>query len=237
MDNKLSNKIIRDIKQKILSGKLKTGDRLPAERELAEDYKVSRITIRNAISRLVYLGFLQTLPQSGTFIADFKKEASLELLVDIISTNEEVDKSILIELLELRRVYETYCAGRAVMHMTNADRTTLKDMIDSMDEHKRKPERLADIDYKIHSFLMELAGNNVLLLLFNSFKPVYQFYLKTFYSVPENIAGILPYYKRFCNAAELRDDRIAFFVMGELLDYAEQATVKIIEKLTSIKMK
>ena len=159
MDNKLSNKIIRDIKQKILSGKLKTGDRLPAERELAEDYKVSRITIRNAISRLVYLGFLQTLPQSGTFIADFKKEASLELLVDIISTNEEVDKSILIELLELRRVYETYCAGRAVMHMTNADRTTLKDMIDSMDEHKRKPERLADIDYKIHSFLMELAGN------------------------------------------------------------------------------
>ena len=94
MDNKLSNKIIRDIKQKILSGKLKTGDRLPAERELAEDYKVSRITIRNAISRLVYLGFLQTLPQSGTFIADFKKEASLELLVDIISTNEEVDKSI-----------------------------------------------------------------------------------------------------------------------------------------------
>jgi GntR family transcriptional repressor for pyruvate dehydrogenase complex len=237
MDKKLSHKIVRDIKQKILSGKLKTGDRLPAERELAENYKVSRITIRNAISRLVYLGFLQTLPQSGTFIADFKKEASLELLVDIISSNEEVDKSILIELLELRRIFETYSAGRAVMLMNDADRTDLRDMIKNMAEQRKKPERLAEIDYQIHSLLMELAQNNVLRLLFNSFKPVYQFYLKTFYSVPENVAGILPYYERFCNAAELRDERVAAFVMGELLDYAEQATVKLIEKMPSIKLK
>lgn len=237
MDKKLSNKIIRDIKQKILSGKLRTGDRLPAERELAEQYKVSRITIRNAIARLVYLGFLQTLPQSGTFIADFKKEASLELLVDIISSNEEVDKSILIELLELRRVFETYSAGRAVMRMTDADRAVLKDMINGMMGRKNKPEQLADIDYKIHSLLMDLAENNVLRLLFNSFKPVYQFYLKTFYSIPQNATGILPYYERFYNAAELRDDRVASFVMGELLDYAEQATVRLIEKLPSIKLK
>ncbi len=237
MDKKLSNKIIRDIKQKILSGKLRTGDRLPAERELAEQYKVSRITIRNAIARLVYLGFLQTLPQSGTFIADFKKEASLELLVDIISSNEEVDKSILIELLELRRVFETYSAGHAVMRMTDADRAVLKDMINGMMGRMNKPEQLADIDYKIHSLLMDLAENNVLRLLFNSFKPVYQFYLKTFYSIPQNATGILPYYERFYNAAELRDDRVAGFVMGELLDYAEQATVRLIEKLPSIKLK
>ena len=117
MDKKLSNKIVRDIKQKILSGALRTGDRLPAERDLAEKYKVSRITVRHAISRLVYLGFLQTLPQSGTFIADFRKNASLELLVDIISSDEEVDKSILIELMEIRRIFESYCAGRAVIKM------------------------------------------------------------------------------------------------------------------------
>jgi GntR family transcriptional repressor for pyruvate dehydrogenase complex len=212
----LSDKIVRDIKQKILSGVLHIGDRLPAERELAENYKVSRITIRNAISRLVYLGFLQTLPQSGTFIVDFKKEASLELLVDIISSNYEVDKSILIELIEIRRVFETYCAGRAVSRMNDVNRKELREMVDRMIENKKKPDQLVELDYKIHSLLMELAENNVLRLLFNSFKPVYQFYLKVFYAVPGNATGILPYYERFCNAVELRDDRIAAFVMSEI---------------------
>lgn len=237
MDKKLSNKIVRDIKQKILTGALRTGDRLPAERELAENYKVSRITIRNAISRLVYLGFLQTMPQSGTFIADFKKNASIELLVDIISSNEEVDKSILIEFLEIRRVFETYAAGRAVIRMDDANRKALKEMVSSMIEQKKKTDQLVELDYKIHSLLMELADNNVLRLLFNSFKPVYQFYLKVFYAVPENVVGILPLYERFCNAAELQDDRIAAFVMGELLDYAEQGTIRIIQELSSIKLK
>jgi GntR family transcriptional regulator, transcriptional repressor for pyruvate dehydrogenase complex len=236
MDKKLSHKIVRDIKQKILSGALKTGDRLPAERELSETYKVSRITIRNAISRLVYLGFLQTMPQSGTFIADFKKEASLELLVDIISSDYEVDKSILIELLEIRRVFETYSAGRAVSRMDDTNRRKLREMINSMIDLKDDPDQLVELDYKIHSMLIELAGNNILRLLFNSFKPIYNFYLKVFYSSEENVVGILPYYERYCNAVDLKDDRIASFVMGELLDYAAQYTFKIIEKLPSSRL-
>ena len=110
-------------------------------------------------------------------------------------------------------------------------------MVNGMITNRKNPEQLVELDYKIHYLLMELAGNNVLRLLFNSFKPVYQFYLKIFYAVPNNVTGILPYYERFCSAAELRDDRIAAFVMSELLDYAERATVKIIEKMPSIKIK
>jgi len=180
MDKKLSNKIVRDIKQRILSGTLKTGDRLPAERELAENYNVSRITVRNAISRLVYLGFLQTIPQSGTFIADFKKEASVELLVDIVSSDYEVDKAILIELLEIRRVFETYSAGRAASKMDNAQKSQLREMVNRMMDLKDEPDKLAELDYKIHSMLIDIAGNNILRLLFNSFKPIYKFYLRVF---------------------------------------------------------
>jgi len=232
----LSDKIVRDIKQKILSGVLHIGDRLPAERELAENYHVSRITVRNAISRLVYLGFLQTVPQSGTFIADFKKEASLELLVDIVSSDYEVDKAILIELLEIRRVFETYSAGRAASKMDDCQRIQLRAMVNSMMDFKDEPEKLVELDYKIHCMLIETAGNNILLLLFNSFKPIYKFYLKVFYSTPENVVGIIHFYERYCNAVDLKDDRMASFAMGELLDFAAQYTFRIIEKLPSSRL-
>lgn len=237
MQEQLSNKIVRDIKQKILSGALRIGDRLPSERELAETYNVSRITIRNAISQLAYKGFLQTIPQSGTFIADFKKNASLDLLFDVISNDEEVNRSILIELMETRRMLETFTAGRAAIKMNEKDRKKIKALVETMNDNKDNPEQLAEIDYEIHSLLIEFAGNNILRLLFNSFKPVYRFYLRLFYSLPENAVGILPYYERYCNVAELQDDRIASFVMNELLYYAEQGTFKIIGTMPSIKTK
>ena len=103
---------------------------------------------------------MQSIPQSGTFIADFKKEASVELLVDIVSSDYEVDKAILIELLEIRRVFETYSAGRAASKMDNAQKSQLREMVNRMMDLKDEPDKLAELDYKIHSMLIDIAGNN-----------------------------------------------------------------------------
>lgn len=238
MDNRgtRADKVVRDLKRKILTGVLATGERLPAERELAEHYKVSRITIRDAISRLAHLGFVQTLPQSGTFIADYKKDASMDLLADILSSGEEVDSSLLIELMEIRRVYETHATGKAVIRMTDEHRQTFKHMIDHLFESRDDLEEIVDTDYAIHVFLIDLAGNSVLRLFFNSFRPVYRLYLKAFYADKKNADGIFPYYERLRQAAQMRDERIAAFVMGELLDYAEQATVKLLENIPKLRI-
>lgn len=238
MDNRVTRaeKVVRDLKRKILTGALATGERLPAERELAEHYRVSRITIRDAISRLAHLGFVQTLPQSGTFIADYKKDASMDLLIDILASGEEVDSRLLVELLEVRRVYETHATGKAVIRMTAEDRRRLKELIDHLSASRDNLEELADTDYALHVFLIDLADNSVLRLFFNSFRPVYRLYLKTFYADPRNADGIFPYYERLRQAAELRDERIAAFVMGELLDYAEQATVKLLKDIPKLRI-
>lgn len=240
MNNKITHaraeKVMRDIKSKILTGALGTGERLPAERELAEHYQVSRITIRHAISKLAYLGFVQTLPQSGTFIADFKKDASLDLLIDILASGEEVDSSLLIELMEIRRVYETYATGKAVIRMTDPDRQALRELVKRLITSQGNLEQIVDTDYAIHAFLIDLAGNSVLRLFFNSFTPIYRFYLKTFYGPPLNAEGIFPYYTRLSQAAEMGDERIAAFVMGELLDYAAQGTAKLFENIPRLRI-
>lgn len=243
MDDQVTraDKVVRDLKRKILSGRLVAGERLPAERELAERelaerYKVSRITIRDAIARLAHLGFVQTLPQSGTFIADYRKDASMDLLVDIISSGDEVDTHLLIELMEIRRVYETYATGKAVIRMTDDDRRTLGGLIERLKQSRNDLEAMTDTDYAIHVFLIDLAGNSALRLFFNSFRPVYRLYLKTFYANPKNAKGIIPYYERLRQATELRDERIAALVMAELLDYAEQATVKLLKDIPKLRI-
>ena len=60
--------IIRSIRQHLLNGEMKPGDRLPAERKLAEEYGVSRNYVREALKALEGYGIVETRPQSGTFI-------------------------------------------------------------------------------------------------------------------------------------------------------------------------
>ncbi len=232
----LADKVVRDLKRKILRNELAVGERLPPERVLAEQFGVSRITIRDAISRLAHIGFVQTLPQSGTFVANFRRDASLDLLVDIIASGEEVDSYLLTEFMEIRRVFESYSTGRAVIRMRDKDREKLKEMVASLTSAINEPDRMVDMDYEIHTFLMDLAGNSVMRIFFQTFRPVYHVYLRTFYSNPQNASGIFPFYERLCRAAELRDERIAAFVMGELLDYAEQATIMLLENTSRVKL-
>ena len=232
----LADKVVRELKRKILMGELSINERLPSERELAERYKVSRITIREAISKLGNLGFVHTLPQSGTFISNFRRDGSLDLLIDILSSGEEVERSLLVEFLEIRRMFECHITGRAVMRMREEERKRLDAMVDALIDAIDAPDRMAEIDYTIHTFLMDLADNSVLRIFFNSFRPIYQFYLKTFYSHRDNASGIIPYYERLCRAVEMRNERVAAFVMGELLDYAEIATIALMEKSDGIRI-
>ncbi|NJO68789.1 MAG: FadR family transcriptional regulator [Bacteroidetes bacterium] len=67
---KPSDIIIRQIRELISSGIIKPGDRLPAERELAERFGIGRGYIREALKKLEFYGIVKTLPQSGTMVAN-----------------------------------------------------------------------------------------------------------------------------------------------------------------------
>ncbi len=232
----LVGQVVRKMKQEILSGRLPAGIRIPAERVLAERYGVSRITVRAAISRLAQLGFVRTVPQSGTFVNDYLNVASIDLLVDIMTSSEEVDSAILISLLEMRRIVEVYSAGRAVVRMSDDEIDTMREMIREMEGKADDRNRLVDLDYQLHSFLVINSGNPVLRLLFNSFEPIYRFYLTFFYGIPESADIIMRYYARLVRAAEMRDDRYASHIMEELLVYAETSVKRAIDDSPMIKI-
>src|SRR5690606_24509915 len=90
------DKIIRQLKNLIVSGQLKPGDRLPAERVLSERFAVGRSYVREAILKLEFYGLLKTNPQSGTYVSGLSIKVIDSLITDIINFNKE-DFSALIE--------------------------------------------------------------------------------------------------------------------------------------------
>ncbi|MDL2229016.1 GntR family transcriptional regulator [Treponema sp. OttesenSCG-928-L16] len=96
----LFEQFIDIIQQKILTGEYKPGQQLPSERDLAQIYGLSRVTIRNAINNMVAEGVLTRRHRKGTYVANKKIEHSLGQLIGLIEELAQRHMDIEIRVLE-----------------------------------------------------------------------------------------------------------------------------------------
>jgi GntR family transcriptional repressor for pyruvate dehydrogenase complex len=102
----ICDQIVNKIKELIIKGELKPGDKLPNERDLAEKFNVSRISVREALRSLRQMGFLDTQPGEGTFI----KEINSSFLMNAFSSYLFFGNRPVIEVLEFRELLEVRAA-------------------------------------------------------------------------------------------------------------------------------
>src|SRR3990167_6105938 len=111
---RIYEEIVRQVKQMITEGRLKSGDQLPPERDLAEKFRVSRTSVREALRALESLGLLEIRPGEGTFVREVSVEALIEpLALLMVSQRETIG-----ELFEARRVLEPAIAALAAARAT-----------------------------------------------------------------------------------------------------------------------
>lgn len=152
------DKIILQLKQLITSGQLKPGDRLPAERQLAEKLGVGRSYVREAILKLEFYGLLRTSPQSGTYVSGLSIKVLDNLISDIIKFNKD-DFSALIEA----RYYVELDAVRLA-----AERRTEQDVIElraALEDYESKIEQnlnAVEEDMLFHIKIAESTKNSVI---------------------------------------------------------------------------
>src|SRR2546425_5975469 len=105
--------IVRQVKAMIAEGRLKSGDQLPPERDLAEKFVVSRTSVREALRALESLGLIEIRPGEGTFVRGVPLDALVGPLALVMTSQREA----IGELFEARRVLEpaiaALAAGRA----------------------------------------------------------------------------------------------------------------------------
>lgn len=152
------DKIIRQLKQLMSDGLLKPGDRLPAERILAEKFGVGRTYVRDAIRKLEFYGLLKTSPQSGTYVASYNIQMMEGILNDIINFNKD-DFSALIEA---RYYMEINAARLAAQRRTDDDLAALRAAVDAYDARINAKEDAVQEDMFIHLKIANAAKNSVM---------------------------------------------------------------------------
>ena len=119
---RLSDSIAEQLEQLILEGALKPGERLPAERELAQRLAVSRPSLREAILKLKTKGLIESRRGGGTYIKDIVANAVTNPLLHLLDAHPET----IFDVLELRHALEETAALLAAQRATESDLARLQ---------------------------------------------------------------------------------------------------------------
>ena len=154
--------IIERITELIISKKLKPGDQLPTELELAQQLGVGRNSLREAIKILSYLGVVEIRRGIGTFIAESMSTSVMNPLIMALIIEQKTSK----EIIELRLLIDTAAAEIVIQKASDGDINRIEDVNNQLrEEAGKKPvnsRKLKDLDIRFHETLLELTNNNLL---------------------------------------------------------------------------
>ncbi|MCX7795424.1 MAG: FadR family transcriptional regulator [bacterium] len=151
------NIVVNKIKEKLLSGELKPGDRLPSETELSERLGVGRPSIREAIKMLKALGVVTVKHGDGTYISESINENAIDPLIFSLIFQRGESK----DLLELRHLFEVGYTKLAIEKLTEED---IADIEKALKKHedavkKDKFEELGDRELEFHFAILKATRN------------------------------------------------------------------------------
>jgi GntR family transcriptional repressor for pyruvate dehydrogenase complex len=156
---RLYEKIVGQIERRILSGELKVGDQLPSERELSEQFGVSRTAVREAVKTLVEQGLVEVRPGRGTFITNSTSQAARHTLGLMMKIGQSGNSK---DLVEVREIFEPEIAALAATRATEEHIAALREAVETMDASLEDPEAYIEADLDFHLALAE-ASRNILI--------------------------------------------------------------------------
>ncbi|GAA4833914.1 FadR/GntR family transcriptional regulator [Saccharopolyspora rosea] len=153
--------VIDRVEEQILSGALRVGDRLPAERDLASMLGVSRSAVREALRSLQAQGVLRmsvgTGPDSGTTVAALPNQA----LTRFLRLHVALANFPLHDVVEARLMLERESARNAALRATESELDELVRLVDAMDDPDLDRDRFNELDTAFHVAIAEAGGNRL----------------------------------------------------------------------------
>lgn len=160
----LSEQIADQIKTAIISKNLNPGDKLPAEQELADQFQVSRPTIRDAIKMLAASRLITTKSgaKGGHFVAEIDLNTLINDISDFITLSLSLEGMTLDEVLEVRDTVELKSSYLAALRRTEDDLKILKECLPSLENHISSSQ-FYEQDFKFHQAIAKATHNRMII--------------------------------------------------------------------------
>lgn len=233
-EKRLYHTVADQIMKLIGDGAIPPGTRLPGERELAERFKVSRVTVREAEIALQALGFISIKTGSGVYVLDPAEKASSGL-----------PTVTAFELTEARLLFESEAAALAAKHISDETLERLSELVETMSkDDPQLKEASAEADQEFHLTIAAASGNSAV-----------QYIIETLWKIRNQVPAIRDVHESICarddqltiehadvvealrrrDPAAAREAMRAHFrgLLGSMIDVTEEQALERLKKTTS----
>ncbi|AYD40373.1 FadR family transcriptional regulator [Clostridium fermenticellae] len=222
---KVYEQVIEQVKNMIIDGTLKKGDKLPSERELVEHLEVSRTSIREALRALQIIGLVECRQGEGNFI----KQSFENNLFEPLSIMFMLQKSDPNEIMELRKIIEIETAAIAAKRVTSGELDSMIPLINILKNSKSEEERVkADKDF--HYTIARASKNFLIVSILNAVSSLIDSFIKDarrkILVDKENVDVLAKQHKDIYLSLKDGDSKKASEAMRKHLDFANEYMMK-----------
>lgn len=153
----LYKEIAARIRKLIASGELEPGQALPSERKLAEQFKVGRAVIREAVRQLEAAGLVESRHGGGNFVREVTTEHLVAPIASVLNSQAQLRK----ELMDARALFEPQVAREAAIRATSEDLRLLEAVVRRQAERVSNGQSTAEEDAEFHGILARATQNSV----------------------------------------------------------------------------
>lgn len=216
----ISDQVFEQLKANLIDGTWKPGDKIPSENELTEAFGISRVTVRQALSRLAALGLIETRLGEGSFVREIKPAVYMQGMIPYIYLSEDSTR----EVLHFRLLTEPEYAADAAEKLTEEERKMLKQTLKDMEQYQNEVEKYVESDAKFHAIIAEATGNSLVIQLNMIIQDTLKRNIQEL-SLKVGAENGLKYHRRLIHVFEEKNGQEARKIMREHLDELYQKIV------------
>ncbi|MGB5217036.1 MAG: FadR/GntR family transcriptional regulator [Smithella sp.] len=213
--SRLHEEIVKIIQKQIMEGDMAPGDKLPTERELAENFNVNRATVREALRKLENLDLVEIRHGDGLYVKNYLESGNFDLIKAAFNLNG--NHEVLDNILEARRYVVPQMAYLAAQNPTKTDIEEFGQII------ARDDLSMLEKDIKVHQIIARATHNIVCTISLNFFNQIFREYGHLYFDDENNVERSRVFHKEIYKAIKNKKPENARRIMKDVLIYAEEA--------------
>ncbi|RME98651.1 MAG: FadR family transcriptional regulator [Chloroflexi bacterium] len=213
----LADKIVDSLLNLITEKRLLPGDKLPAERDLAQMMNVGRPALREALRALAVMKVIEIRPGSGAYVSALQPEQLVQHLDFVFS----LDNSSIFHLIGARKILELHTVAEAATQITAAEIAELESLLAKMATNVNNPDKCDDLDREFHKTIAAASRNPILFQFVSVVNQLGSKSRRKTYGLPGVLRPTIEEHQAIVDALKAHDPDLASQAMQHHLNQAE----------------